>query len=66
MTLEGGVRWAHVYVNGKKQRKTAPNKYPLPPGTYEVRVENPPAGLSFKKKVTVAGGKSVTVKAKPN
>ncbi len=58
--------WAHVYVNGDKLKKTAPIRdYELPPGTYEIRVENPGLGIDHTETVKIGSGGSAKVTARP-
>lgn len=59
--------WAHVYVNGDKLTKPAPIRdYSLPPGTYEIRVENPQLGIEHVETVKIGSGASAKITAKPS
>ena len=58
--------WAHVYVNDKKLKKTAPIRdYALAPGVYKIRVENASLGIDHTETVTVSSGGSTKITASP-
>lgn len=64
IVLDGGG-WANVWVDGVKQKKTAPLSLDLSPGPHEIRVENEALGLAHTETVTVTSGQKSTLQVKP-
>lgn len=62
IVMRGGG-WANVYLNGEKISSTAPVSLPLPPGEYEVRLENAYSGLDQRQLVQVDTGGTTIIQA---
>lgn len=60
-----GGGWGHVYIDGKKQAKTAPGKYTVAAGKHTIRIVNPDLGLDYTKDVSLSSGGKATVRASP-
>ncbi|TVQ86495.1 MAG: PEGA domain-containing protein [Deltaproteobacteria bacterium] len=61
--LGGG--WGHVFIDGEKQAKAAPGRYPIRPGAREVRVVNEELQLDYHESVQVKDGATIRVNARP-
>lgn len=60
-----GGGWGHVFIDGVKQDKAAPSRYPVNPGKREIKVVNPELQLEHVEVVQVGSGQSVRVNARP-
>jgi hypothetical protein len=62
IVMRGGG-WANVYLNGEKLSSTAPLALSVPPGEYEVRLENAYSGLDQRQLVQVDTGGTTVIQA---